>query len=79
MTPGYAKELASAVIPLLRQRGWEINEFTQPAIDDLAAAMVAGDAQCQRLGMCEHGVIDGGWCEQCRAEYRLAAIDEENG
>lgn len=28
---------------------------------------------------CEHGVADGDFCETCRAAYRAAEVDPENG
>lgn len=31
------------------------------------------------LGICEHGINDGDWCEDCNAQYKAAAALPENG
>lgn len=29
---------------------------------------------CSWADRCEHGVIEGGWCPECNAEYKRAAL-----
>ena len=28
-------------------------------------------------GVCEHGITEGDWCEECNAAYKMARVENE--